>query len=527
MIKYDKTYGELVFLRNQAYKIRITMYNGMDKLVYIPYKVVHGLTIEESLINWWTKGWIMLQNDFEVLERGAVSRDLLQNIEGDISKHIYMFRHDGRNKINIRISTESKDIKDEKLWTMDYDFIIYDVEDVYSDVHVKKFKKLYFIDERYQIFSERNIPWSTSTHGPASKSGTPPWKLVDEQRKMNPCDAIKSIIETASCNTFEGSSKQGELKVGYNYESGSIEKPDIPLNSIKNDLWNSGNPSPEYNVFYTSPANSTVMEDLDFMLNHAVGKYDSPVFLRINRYDKKWELVSLIDYFEKANQIEHLLLDVGLSPSSIVYIQRAPLKKDGQKIINFTSPRASLIKNYKFSQMAPVDDLRFINRPIHTFDFSKGIYNVYGKNNKIEKVYDKMKENCKAGGLYSFSSNSQAQIWMNINKTKREGISTENSFLTQGPTNLNLIRMMKDLIFLNQGLYFQNEGLTLRSPGNFMFVDRYDSSDKNLFDDKFLGQWFITKVIHYFDQNMYLTDVFSSKIDGVTKHWDVLDEKIY
>jgi hypothetical protein len=527
MTKYDKIDGELVSLRNQLYKIRITMYNNMDKPVFIPYKVVMGLTIEETIINWWSKGWIILQNDFEVLEKGA-NPDLFTESKDSYKEnnYIYKFRHDGRNKINIRISTVSDDILDEKLWTMDYDFIIYDVEDMESINSVKKAKKFYFIDERYQIFSERNIPWSTSTHGDAAKSGTPVWSLPDSQRKMNPCDAIKSIINTASCNSFVTSVKQGEIKVGYDYEHGSIDKPDIPLNNINNELWNKGYISPDYNVFYTSPSNSTVIDDLDFMLNHAVGDKKDPVFLRLSRYDKKWELLSLKDYFFEAKQLEQLLLDDGMDPTSKAYVGRASLQKDNKKIINFTSPRASLIRNYKFSQMAPIDDLRFTNRPIHMFDFSSGTYNIHAKDNKIESFYENFKEICTSGGLYSFSSTSgNGQIWMNINKTKKEGISVENSFLTQGSTILNSVRMAKDMLFLNQSLYFQNEGLTLRTPGNFIFVDKVDSSDKNLFNDKFLGQWFITKVIHYFDQNMYVTDVYSNKFDSSQKHWDVIDKK--
>jgi len=534
MTKYDKINGELVTLRNQLYQIRITMYNHMDKPVFIPYKVVNGLVIEETMINWWTKGWIILKNDFEVLEKGA-NLDLLttNNPSQPLENHVYKFRHDGRNKINIRISTISDDV-DEKLWTMDYDFIIYDVEDMQSVSSFKKEKKFYFIDERYQIFSERNIPWSTSTHNtelrqvPNEILKTPIWQRPDEYRRMNPCDAIKSILNTASCNSFVSSIRQGEIKVGYDYKNGSIDKPDIPLNTINDDLWTKGNQSQDYNVFYTSPSNSTVMNDLDFMLNHAVGDKKDPVFLSLNRYDKKWQLMSLKDYFINAKQLERLLLDDGVPPVTTAYVARAPIQGDGKKIINFTSPRASLLRNYKFSQMAPVDDLRFINRPVHMFDFSTGTYNIYAKDNKVESFYENLKDVCSSGGLYSFAANSgKGQVWMNINKTKTKGISVENTHLTQGPSILNSVRMMKDILFLNQSLYFQNEGLTLRSPGNFIFVDKLDSSDKNVFTDKFLGQWFITKVTHYFDQVMYVTDVYSTKFDGLQSHWDVVDKKTY
>lgn len=524
MTIFDKDKGELVTIRNQEYYIRVTMYNSMDKPIYIPFKVVDGLQIEESLINWWTKGWILIQNDFEILERGSKNF----GNKDDVLKrsHLFKFRHDARNKINIRIQTKSDDPKVvEKDWTMDYDFIIYDVEDIETNSSIRKYRKFHFIDERYQMFSERNIPWSTSTHRAVFKNG-PSWALPDIERKMNPSDAIKSIIETASTNTFVPN-KKGDIHVGYD-SGGSIDNPNILLSKFSNEFWNSGDPFPESTVFYTSPANSRVISDLDFMLNHMVGKYTDPVFLRLNRFSKEWELVSLVDYFKNAKQIEILKLDDGLEPKTSVYIPRADVREN-DRVINFMSARASILKNYKFAQMAPVDDSYLISSPQHTFDFSTGTYKMNAKENKITNVYEKVKELGSLGGLYSFASTigTGTQVWMNINKTKSEGISVKNTFVTQGSPKLNLIRMIKDFIFLNQGLYFENEGLTIRTPGNFIFVDRMDSSDKNLFDDKFLGQWLITKVIHYFDKTIYSTKVHSTKFDGINKHWEVVDNKTY
>ena len=48
------------------------MYNMINKTPFvIPFKGVDGLVIEETLANWWAKGWIILKNDFEIIERGA------------------------------------------------------------------------------------------------------------------------------------------------------------------------------------------------------------------------------------------------------------------------------------------------------------------------------------------------------------------------------------------------------------------------------------------------------------------------
>jgi hypothetical protein len=85
--------------------------------------------------------------------------------------------------------------------------------------------------------------------------------------------------------------------------------------------------------------------------------------------------------------------------------------------------------------------------------------------------------------------------------------------------------MAMDFIFLNQAIYFSAPGLTLRSPGKFLFIDRDSSSSNNPFDDRFLGQWMITNVVHFFTPNKYTTDVVATKIDGFKKWWEVVDTK--
>jgi len=525
--------GEIVNISNQSYQIRITLHNvNTKKPFFVPFSAVNELVIQEDMVNWWTKGWISIQNDFEVIERGShfIKTKGPNNDKDNIKEGLFNFRQDARNKINIRIATlldtKVNEINlDENDWTMDFDFILTEAEDIDTNSVTSKIRKFYLIDERYQMFSERNIPWSTSTHGPASNSGKPPYQLTDKEREMHPNDAIKSIIKTSACNNF-ASTESSTLFVGFD-KKGSIEDPNIPLANINDEMWNTSQ-SPDSNVFYTSPANCSVMDDLDFMLNHAIGKDGDPVFLRLHRYTKKWELVSLVDYFKGAKQLERLLINDGVEMNAAGYISRAEFNTSDPKIINFFSTKASIITNYKYSQMSPVDEMQITNRPIHKYDFSTGTYSIFAQENKAMEVYDKIKSFAKKGNLFSHSKEgSEGQIWGNVNKTKSEGLTIKNSFYNQGTNSLNLIKMIKDFIFLNQCIYFQNNGLTLRSPGNFIFIDKVDSGDKNTFDDRFLGQWLVTKVTHYFSKDAYLTDVYASKIDGVNKHWDIKDNKQY
>lgn len=532
--------SSLALIRDQYYNIRITMYNMIDKTPFvIPFKGVEGIVIEENLANWWAKGWIILKNDFEIIERGAKSSTKRMSVEertsqsvSNIIDSLYVFRHDARNKINIRIFPVlgNKEPVPKEDWEMNYDFIIYDIEDMPSPNCVRKSKKLYFIDERYQLFSERNICWSTSTHGPASQSSQTPWQLADKQRTMNANMALASIIQAAAGRDPGNETRLSNYNVGYD-DAGSIDKPNLPLDNIDKSNWNSDgslDADTEAAIMYTSPANSTVLDDLDYVLHFTKGSDQGPVFLRYGRSsgNKKWQLLSLTDFFSKSQQIERLILQDGLESSAKVYIPRASVTTDKSNIINFTSGRASLIKKYKFASMAAADDARIVNRPLHHYDFSTGEYSITHTNNRAVDVVNKLKE-IASKGLYNFTGGSKGrpQLLLNVNKTKSSGLSIVNRLSVQdhGPSNLSQIQMIKDSIFLNQSLYFQTEGLTFRTPGKFVFVDRTDSNEFNAFDDKFLGQWFVTKVTHFFTPEQYLTDVVATKIDSYNKYWEEED----
>jgi len=78
---------------------------------------------------------------------------------------------------------------------------------------------------------------------------------------------------------------------------------------------------------------------------------------------------------------------------------------------------------------------------------------------------------------------------------------------------------------LNQAVQFVANGLTIRQPGKYIFIDRITSTgEKNPFDDRFLGQWLINKVTHYFTKREYSTDIIATKIDMHNKWFEEMDK---
>lgn len=530
----------LLQIGDQVYRCEIYIYNQING--YKPFLLqqlqVHSFSIQESLLTWITQGWIVINNDFEIMERGAPATS-----RPGYDKPIdptYVFRADGRNRISFRIYPVNKKLEENeeeyrKNWEICYDFVIYDVEDVPTGNNQKKQRKFYFWDERYQLFSERNIEYS-SVYTANKSVGLDYSNLTDKQKAANPSDVLKDIIKTASKNPpiITNTTNDDILKVGFK-DGGSIDNPTEPVYNIDEKNWDAGLAGNK--ILFTSPANFTAVDDINYVLDFCVSKDNGPVFLEFGRTtnDKTWKLLSLSQIFENSdiNQVERLFIadsvtyesQATTSPS----LQRASIESDTvYDSKNFTSSRASKITNYRFSPMVSIDDFKIRNLPIHSYDFSTGAFNINFSNNSVKALKKAMEEHAQKG-LYSFKNSlGEAQIKINLNQTKTKGINLENNFLPQTffPKNYGQITMMRDLLFLSDAISFDVQGLTVRTPGKFVNIDRIGSTAHvNPFDNRFLGQWLITKVNHVFTQKSYTNEIVAVKVDSYDKLWDVVENK--
>jgi hypothetical protein len=506
-------------IRDQHYFIEIWMYNQIDgqDAFPLPFIFIDSLVIEETILNWVTKGEIIINNDFEVFERYYENQ----------KKAPFIFRTDGRNRISVIITpttplTDNISLFDGKAdnnkeeflekWQMAYDFVIYDVEDLTTNNNTQKKKKLYLWDERYQIFSEKNIEYTTS-----KTTNTP-----DSDRCLRANLAIKEVIEEASKNP-----DNSIINIGYEENGGSIDNPVKPINDF--GAWDDGTDDNE--IFYTSPAFSTVYDDLQYLLPYAGTLDGGPVFLTLGRTqsDKRWKLRSLKDYFEKSreDQIEKLIIqDFDFDSTTKPYVPRS-YNDFGSDIQNFFSGIASQITSYKFSPMVSSDDKRIVTSPSHRFDFSSGSFSVELEDHDVLSVIDKIEELGKSG-LYNFTERSEkSQVLLNLNRSKKENLIINNLFspLQFKPPFFEKNQMIKDALFLNEALHFQIAGLTIRTPGKFIFVDKFSASDENPIDDRLLGQWMIVKTKHIFTQTSYISDVLATKLDCFSKIWQKEDQK--
>lgn len=552
MIENHKKYF-LHQIGEQQYYIEIYLYNQLQDSEPFPvqYFFIDTLCIEENLMDWPVKGYIILNNDFETFEKKSKFNN---------NKPPFIFRTDGRNKISINIipiiNTDSKinlfdgtfrdsDEEFKRKWQMSFDCVIYDIEDIDTKNNQSKKRKLYFWDERYQILSEKNIEWSTAKEGMEYSIKTLGLGYINDPNSTQlPADtlrmiranvAIRSLLYTAGKNPDES-----DIKVGF-HEDGDIKYPTKRLSDcgLPNENWVMGDNTNR--LFYTSPANSTVIDDINYMLPYSGTKEDGPVFLRMGRYqkEKEFRLISLRDFFYKSkeDQVEKLYLaDVDSFENKTPRMPRS-WDGEGNQIYNFVSGRGNKIVSYQYSPMVASDDKKIVNSPVHTYDFRTGRFHIVFGDNTAEGVINKM-ENLAEAGLYNFVQHKdKAQILLNLNQTKKQSVAINNVFLPNyfetddqfNPENFFSFyarnEMMKDALFLNEALSFNVMGLTIRAPGRFIYIDSLDSTDYDQFHDRFLGQWMIIKVVHVFKQNSYNSNVVATKVDAHSKIWEKEDTK--
>jgi hypothetical protein len=519
-------------IRDQYYYIEISLYNQIEgqEPLYVPFFFVDSITIHESLYNWITKGEIVFNSDFEIFARGGDNKK-----SDEKAKVPYIDRTDGRNRLSVIIypvdasidsgvikeNIDSSDKFPKKYWEINHDFVVMNIEDLPVNNSQRKKKRYIFVDERYQILKEKNLEWSSATIA-SKKLNKPAKSLKDSEAAINPCEALKELLKIASTN----GDAMPKIKIGFN-KNGSIDKPNIDLDKINE--WDVGK-TENLCVLYPD-ANTTALDDIFYILSHCVSSNGFPVILDYGRSseDKGWHLICFSDYFKNSTkeQVEWMIIEDGLT-NSLPYRPRASME-DKSQIHNFTSLVASRITSYQFSPMVAVDDNRLLNSPYCFFNEHTGSFEIKKEENSINKLIEKLQEMAKKG-LYSFSENKREkpQIVLNANKTKTEGQMSKNKLALNGPYSSHsspLMQMLLDSVFLNQSLSFQSPGLTIRTPGKFIAIEKVGSFyEKNAFDDRFLGQWMMTNVSHLFTQGEYVTQVVANKIDMFSEHSPTKDD---
>ena len=497
----DKNLTKNFNMQNYRFEVTLLPYNE-DPVALNPDVVVH-LVLEDDLFRWYRKGFIVFQNGYEMFERslnpqkaaGVVDASTLRDGNNDG----YVFRNDGKDRINIKIKpiisegTESNlQEPPDSTWLIDFTGNIYDFEEPMVSDLSSKVKKIYFWDEAFQKMLERDLVWSTATsilNENKQSSSYDPKIASDDNRKMYTGTAIKDILENVM--KFEVDSE--------NFDIGATK------------------------IFHTAPNESNVWQNIMYLLdNHyasiSLKSKNNDVCIFLYDETKKFKLMPLTKIFEKAGkdkdnpkeyQIEHLLLeDYGTLTPEADRVWMAPILEQYNDSIDV---KITKLRKYSFTDMAGIDSVRdMVTTAVHTYDRRNKTFTRAVANSIIENI----PENLKTDYIEPFFLSKSYETLINMNNVKKENQKVK-SLHTPIASKTSVERMghgglILKSIFLNLCLSVEMDGSTNRKVARFIGVDRMSNND-NEFDYKLGGQWFIVKVKHNFFRNTYANELVCVK----------------
>ena len=332
--------------------------NKGDSFTFNP-NMIEELAISDNFFIWYTKGYMVINNSSEYLGRGEKE-----------SKTGFKFRSDGYDILIVSI--KPKQAKDEYL--LEYKFAIYDFEDIPSNNNTAKYKKLFFWDLDYQLLLDRNLSWSSV-------------QAIDKFKE-------KKKNELFQLSNYERS-VEGDKLLKYFIENVCGFK-----NRIDEQQWSKC--SKEHKIFYTSPSQNFLAEDLNRIVEQCIadesGDY-SPMIFRKEAPEKKktngkFTLLSLKEYFEKAKPDQFMIENFYLqSPGTNMLALRSPDINDDQ--------RESVILSYQYAQAAGADNSQAYQiNPQTYFSHGSGQFNwdatwntpIIAKKHVAKEMVEKLKK---------------------------------------------------------------------------------------------------------------------------------------
>jgi hypothetical protein len=497
MLNFDDGF-ELELLDDRSFKFRLGLLNEDGKILRLRKAAIVNLVIEDNILDLCHHGHLTFRNPHDSLERQTAIH------VGDESHPVetFRFRGDSRDILIFEMhpvldgQLDQVSEFDSEYYSLKFTFTVYKIEDVPSSNPVKKAKKIYFRDRRVTQLMEKDIYWSS---GPAairqneSRFVRPLSQLTDDQRAITTGGGIKDILEM------------------------SLDTPKFSKD------WDPGS----RRLFYTSPGGSKAVDDLYYMYNNHVSSSDTnlqPSILRNERYTNEWSLNPLGYYFDRAcdpsdntpgeyqNEVFYISneVDDSGSESNKSKVPTAPSKT---VVSNITMPDLSMITSYVYSEMPGEDNQTYIvSTPIHTYHTYNKQFNFQHRDQAIDQMFNYFKDNI-TNKLVGGTTGPFTDFFINNTKEENKNVRLLTSQYNDnvGPLISSRNSVMTRALYGGSAISFKMKGATNRRTGRFIAIDRNNPYEENDFDNKILGQYFVTKITHQISQAGYFNTILGSK----------------
>ena len=525
--------------------------NVKYKLGLSPESIIM-FTIKETLADWNTRGELIfkyiLDDTIDTINQqtNSVPNNSIRTLQNDGSDILYV-RIIPNEAGMVTLKAQGINIMD---WKLEYSFAINRIEDIDSPAGVEgqptnsanKVKKLFLEDYKYQKLKTSNILYSSylPSTGEAPNSrpdGTKNTGLIlkDIITFAGIGDALPPVTDIINWDvgankTFftSGSEDMASDDLRYILDiHSSVIKTSIVFNAgeLKSTLKNSTSEKTDvYDFCILQNVRTPTNTGLDVITTK------QPIYLG------GLSLIPMSKYFQNAGsnastpgslQTEHFFIPDNLqnTDSTVMNIQpfRAPITTGIQNKTDLKLKGYNEIIKYTFIDMpADVNTTLFKSTPVHSTDMSTGTFTLDLLANRVETARRFIAQNYIKNLYKSGASNignEEDYFLINLNKTKSL-FNMNPVYSLYGDSSSGAIRqsagmqkLLKLGIFLNTGINFRVTGLTARSVGTFIGIDKLQGADpKSSLDNKLLGQYFIIEVKHIFEGTSYYNDITAIKI---------------
>jgi len=585
-------------INNNDFTFKVTLVsvagNAYTRAHDIKPTAIKEFFIDDNFKNFYQQGYIIIDNTQDILERdlpnnsnSTTTADYYSigtndpSITSSVTNAGFIFRGEARDilRVDIMPKLDTTTVNDlgsddaKKYFYLNYDFAIYDSEEIVGNEPGQKYKKLYFWDLYYQFMLEKNIVFSTanivektpnitqaantnnpiyaatnpiltelaSVASPVLNTGTGlgpvvtpsigtlgqtpaqmlPQNADNNDRSVTTGIALRELIKA----TFPANDNY-PVTISVNTVTGTTNDQDPG-----NQDWDTGST----NIFFSTPANYKAIDCVKYILSRHVSvnnNYDQ-CFLRLTRSTREFTFKSLSQYFQQA------FIPSSGNPGNF-YLETIKIggytQQDGQTnyIPRYFTPQSGLyfdrignIKSFSFDNMAGIiSQQKLVPTFVHSYDYENKQFNIDIERNGIEQAMKTYQQNYvnhmnSGNGEDPYSNFAPGQLRY-LNKNIQNVFS-----VTEQDPDQRLAwgrnEFLYASVFTNNLISFKLPGSTHRQAGMFIGIDRDNSIPDSLLDNKLLGIYFIIEVKHIFTGNEYTNELHCIKVYNYKQLEDTYD----
>lgn len=496
----------------QDYEFIVRIYNGVND-IRLNSSAWEDLFLEEDIFDWKLKGSIVVRSEYEIFERASEQAEVVTNVPK--SNLVYKFRNDCRDTIFITIKPlpppPIKGLEDagqvnfqDKIWRIELEGVIFDVQDLPNEGVDKKRKKLFFWEKTYQLMLEKDSEYSTSDTG--SNAGTNNTQTGNSQKSLPSVESLGELLKSDE---------------DFNVHAKLVGTPE----------WETGDSSKK--IFFSSPIGSKFIDNLNYLLNYTLSSAEDdnqPCILKFERAEqsmmpKQFSLKSIKKYFQKAgNQLntpgdfqnEHFFIYTSSDDKQGLAIQKAPLDRSGRINVNRETKgdNTNTIRGYQLVDVSGLDySMNLTDYKVVSYNSTSGQFNIEGNKHKAEEYKKFFAESIRPNVITRNASDRLILTpFILQGKNTKTVISLRNDEVSRLADGRN--RLLKYYLFANLAITFDVEGSTKRQTGRFFAVSKLTDNAEE-YDHKLEGQYFVTNIIHHFNNS---DNSYMSRIIGVKTH---------